>query len=64
MAKLYLVWNENKSECIGFTDKHDAEQAAGLTEIGLECATLTEAWREIYADDEPDEQFEIQEVDV
>ena len=27
--KLYLVWNEAKTECIGFVDKQAANYAAG-----------------------------------
>lgn len=64
MAKAYLVWNENRTECVGFTDKDDAEQAAGVKRMRNPCATLAEAWRETYADDEPKLKFKIQQVDV
>jgi hypothetical protein len=64
MAKVFLVWNKNRTECVGFTDKDDARQAAGAKRMSNPCATLAEAWRETYADDEPKLKFEIQEVEV
>lgn len=64
MAKVHLVWNKNKTECVGFTDKDDAKQAAGVKRLGNPCASLAEAWRETYADDEPRAKFEVQEVEV
>lgn len=62
MAKTYLVWNENKTECVGFKDKDDAEQAAGLLPLGDICSTLALEWRDNFAYDEPDMVFEIEEV--
>ncbi len=63
MATVYLVWNENKTECVGFTDEQDAKEAAGVKRLGNPCATLAEAWRETYADDEPKLKFKIQAVE-
>jgi len=64
MAKVFLVWNENKSECVGFTDEDDAKQAAGKKRLSNPCSALAEQWRELYADDEPQIKFKIQEVEV
>lgn len=64
MKTVYLVWNENKTECVGFTDEQDAKEAAGVKRLGNPCATLAEAWRETYADDEPQLKFKIQPVEV
>lgn len=63
MSKVYLVWNKNRTECVGFTDEDDAYQAAGKKRLGNPCASLAEQWRELYADDEPRMKFEVQEVD-
>ncbi len=62
MAKTYLVWNENKTECVGFKCKDDAEQAAGLLPLSNPCSTLALEWREAFAYDEPDTIFEMEEV--
>ena len=62
--RTYLVWNRNRSECVGFTDKEDAEQAAGLQPMGNPCAAVAESWRELYADDDELIVFEMQEVSL
>ncbi|WP_237387318.1 hypothetical protein [Xenorhabdus sp. Sc-CR9] len=56
--KLLLVWNESKTHCVGFANydeyemKIDAEHAAGrITNLNF-YSTLSESFREIYADDE------------
>ncbi len=64
MATVYLVWNKNRTECVGFTDKDDAYEASGRKRLGNPCASLAEQWRELYADDEPKIKFEVQEVEV
>jgi hypothetical protein len=64
MSKAYLVWNEGKTECVGFTDKSDAQQAAGIRKMGNPCSALTDAWRELYADDEPKLKFDMQEIEI
>lgn len=63
MKKVYLVWNKNKTECVGFTDKSDAEQAAGIKRMGNPCSTLADDWRDIYADG-GSKKFKMQEVEV
>lgn len=63
MTTVYLVWNKNKTECVGFTDRENAEQAAGVKRLQNPCSTLAEAWRETYADDEPKLKFRIEPVD-
>lgn len=65
MTKIYLVWNESRSECVGFDDKDDAEYAA----TGIDCSTtgvsaLADAFRDLYADGDPDAEFEITEHDA
>lgn len=64
MSKIYLVFNKSGSECVGFTDKRDAEEAAGLKRLGNPCSSLAEEWRELYADDEPRAKFKLVEVDL
>lgn len=67
---LYLIWNSNRTECVGFTDKSDAYEAAGIYPLRNGCATLANEWRQMYADDELGDQpddgqrviFDIQEV--
>ena len=64
MAVTYLVWNKNKTECVGFKDEDDALQAAGKKRMGNPCASLAEAWREMYADDNPNAKFKIEAVEI
>ena len=68
MAKVYLVWNENRSECAGFTDLRDAAEAAGTRRVGAACSSLAEFFRDTYADEDifekPEKVFEIQEIDL
>lgn len=67
---MWLVFNKGRSECVGFTDKQDAEQAAGIHPLGVFHSTLAGEWRQTYAgDDEDDESsdrtvFEMIEVTV
>ncbi|MEB0108263.1 hypothetical protein [Pseudomonas sp. MH9.3] len=59
MTTIYLVWNEAGSECVGFEDLADARFAAtGFSATG-EYSTLAEAFRDTYADDDADAEFEI-----
>lgn len=70
--KVYLVWNESRTECVGFADKRDAEEAAGLKRLGNPCSSLAGEWRKMYGEDEMGDQpafseriiFDIQERDV
>lgn len=48
---VYLVWNEKKTECVGFTDKRDAEAAAGIKPLGNPFSTLAGEWRDVMADE-------------
>ncbi|MCE0757138.1 hypothetical protein LU683_30100 [Pseudomonas asiatica] len=64
MSKVYLVWNKGRTECVGFTDKDDTYQAAGKNRLGNPCASLSEQWRELYADDDPRMKFEVQEIEL
>lgn len=64
MTTIYLVWNEAGSECVGFDDLADASFAAtGFSATG-EYSTLAEAFRETYADDDPDAEFEVTEIEA
>ena len=66
--KVFLVWNESKNECVGFTDQQEAEEAAGLRGVFGSAPTLAEFFRSNYADedifDNPVQVFEIQEIDA
>ncbi|WCW05331.1 hypothetical protein [Pseudomonas aeruginosa] len=66
--KVFLIWNEDKSEGVVFTDRRDAEDAAGISRPSIHASTLAESFRSIYADedifDEPVHVFEIQEIDI
>jgi len=70
--RVYLVWNTSRTECVGFKDKKDAEQAAGLKSTGNPCSSLVVEWRDMYADEfggeQPDEseriKFQIQEIHI
>lgn len=70
--KVYLVWNESRTECVGFTDKRDAEEAAGVKKLGNPCSSLADEWRQMYGGDEMGDQpklgerviFEMQELDL
>lgn len=72
MSTVYLVWNADRSECVGFTDIRDAEQAAGIRQAGRGTgggvSTLSEFFRSNFADEdiweEPEQVFEIQEIEV
>lgn len=62
MATVYLVWNSDKSECVGFTDKKDAQFAAtGNTRGAFGVSYIADLWREAY-----DEQrtFEMTEIEI
>ena len=66
---VFLVWNIDRSECVGFTDKREAEEAAGVRPVvNGSAATLAEFFRSNYADedifDAPEQIFDIQEVEV
>ena len=65
---VFLVWNENRSECVGFTDKNDAYQAAGLAPAHDSASTLAEFFRGNYADEDifecPEKVFDVTEVTV
>lgn len=70
MSTVYLVWNDDRSECVGFTDKADALQASGDEGVGVFAggSTLAEFFRSNYADEyifeEPERVFEVQEVEL
>lgn len=69
---VYLIWNKNRTECVGFTDKHDAEAAAGIKPLGNPYSSLAGEWRDLMADEWNGEQpkaaererFEMQKVNV
>lgn len=52
MKALTVVWNEAGDECVGFSDPHDANYAAGsnmyATQQIFGVSTLAEAFRETY----------------
>ncbi|PRA33777.1 hypothetical protein CQZ99_09810 [Pseudomonas poae] len=66
MTTIYLVWNESGTECVGFDDRADADYAATgfASGNGGGVSTLAEAFRENYADDDPDAEFEITEIEA
>ena len=47
---LYLVWNSNKSECVGFLDKQDAKYASTGTQTSIGYSSIAGEFREIYED--------------
>lgn len=62
--RLHLVWNHNRTECVGFTDKDDAKQAAGIKGLSAVHSTLAYEFREVFALQEPKEKFTLQTIDV
>lgn len=62
--KLYLVWNEDKTECVGFYEFSDAYYAAHQFYLPhmrrVETSSLAEAWIDLYGD----EKCTIQEIEV
>lgn len=60
--KVFIVWNEDESEGVAFTDRRDARDAAGISRPSIHASTLAESFRSIYADedifDEPVHLFE------
>lgn len=66
--KIHLVWNKQKTECVGFTNRQDAHEAAGLRKVSGSASTLAEHFREMYADEDifedPVEVFEVQVIEV
>lgn len=54
MAKLYLVWNAGRNECVGFLDKRDADYTATGHRRHLDTPwrpSIGEAFRENYGDE-------------
>ena len=47
MKKLYLVWDETHTECVGFTDRQDAEYARKGNWTNSGVSTVAESFREI-----------------
>lgn len=64
MSVLFVVFNENRTQGVAFTDQDDAFQAAGLSPMGNPCSSLAAAWREIYAEDEPRARFVVSAVET
>jgi len=64
MAKLYLVWNEAKTECVGFASYHSAYYACtGDYAEGqnfMESLVLADKWLDIYGH----EKCTITEIEV
>lgn len=62
--KLYLVWNEAKTECVGFNSYEDAHYAAFQDPImfldKIEYSPLADRWLDLYGD----EECTIQEIEV
>lgn len=48
---LWIVWNDAKTQCVGFTNKQDAEEAAGIKPLRGICSSLAVQWRDMYADE-------------
>ena len=64
---IYLVWNTNMNECVGFEDRGDAvfTSTGDQSEIeGLGVPSLGDDFRERYADDAPDFVLPMTEVQV
>lgn len=69
MAKFYVVWNNSKTEGFITNSPDDAEVAASGFISGVSCSSLANAFREVYADEDMDEddcdqEFSIEEVDI
>lgn len=58
--KLYLVWNEAKTECVGFVDKNEADYAAGLPYWEMQPSPIADAWFAEYGYN----KCTIQEIEV
>lgn len=61
--KLYLVWNEAKTECVGFVDERAANYACHGFHWVAEFMTFTEIadeWLTIHCN----EECTIQEIDI
>ena len=66
MTTIYLVWNEAGTECVGFDDRADADYAAtGFSSgTGGGVSTLADAFRDVYADDDPAAEFEVTQIEA
>lgn len=66
MNMVYLVWNDDRTECVGFTDRRDADAAAGVRRAVESASTLAEFFRENYADEDifeaPQKVFQVEPV--
>ena len=62
--KLYLVWNEAKTECVGFLSKEQANYAAyggfNWNNGSMEFSHIGDAWINVYGE----EECTIQEIEV
>ena len=63
---LYLVWNQGKSECVGFNDETDAKFAStGDHKFGrFGYSSLAGDFRELYEDEADEQDFEIQKIEL
>lgn len=48
MSKLYLVWNREKNECVGFLDPDDADYARSGFQTTNGVSSLADTFRELY----------------
>lgn len=55
--KMWVVWNADKTEGAVFGNENDAMHAAGVIRINP-CSTLADAFRDIYVDNNPDDEEE------
>ena len=64
MAKVFLVWNETMTECVGFTDAADAKFASTGDSGGMPYSSLADSFRDLYAEDAEDEELTMVEIDL
>lgn len=64
MVKVYLVFSKDGSECVGFINKNDAEQASGIQRLGNPCSTLADVWRDLEADHNTRKKFKMIEIEL
>ncbi|AWM80525.1 hypothetical protein DKL61_09240 [Gammaproteobacteria bacterium ESL0073] len=59
--KIYLVWNDDKSECVGFKSIFDAKIAATGSDGVFGNSQLAETFYDLYA---IENDLEIEEVEI
>lgn len=67
MTKLYLVWNEDKTECVGFVDEKSAQYASkgyyAWEDNIMKFTQLADSFVDIYGPGS-DDRFPIQQIEV